>query len=116
MIFDDDEDIVSICQMILERHNWVVSAHTTCCDIIDKVKNEMPDVILMDNWIPSIGGIDATRLLKENTITCAIPVVYFSANNAIEKLAREAGADTYLAKPFDLRTFENLITRYGRSC
>ncbi|MNV83979.1 CAI-1 autoinducer sensor kinase/phosphatase CqsS [compost metagenome] len=63
----------------------------------------------MDNWIPKIGGVEATRLLKNHPLYRNIPVIYLSANTDIETLAQQAGADSYLAKPFDLEDLENRI-------
>jgi two-component system cell cycle response regulator DivK len=70
----------------------------------------MPAVILMDNWIPDEGGIIATQRIKSNEILKDIPVIYFSANSDIESLTRSAGADAYLAKPFDLEDLERVIS------
>jgi len=66
-------------------------------------------VILMDNWIPDEGGIMATQALKTNEALKNIPVIYFSANSDIQLLADHAGAETYLAKPFDLEELERVI-------
>ena len=73
------------------------------------VKEIGPDVILMDNWIPDSGGIVASRTIKSNEELQHIPIVYFSANNDIKALAQEAGADAFLAKPFDLEELEKII-------
>jgi two-component system cell cycle response regulator DivK len=63
----------------------------------------------MDNWIPETGGIVATQTLKKHPEFKSIPVIYFSANNDIQSLAKQAGADTYLEKPFDLTELEEII-------
>jgi two-component system cell cycle response regulator DivK len=63
----------------------------------------------MDNWIPDAGGIIATQTLKKDDQLKNIPVVYFSANSDIQLLADHAGAETYLAKPFDLEELERVI-------
>nr|WP_067053366.1 response regulator [Mucilaginibacter sp. L294] len=109
IIFDDDEDILSICSYILEEQGWEVHTFTDCNDIIEKVAGISPDVILMDNWIPDVGGINATQTLKKNETLKQIPVVYFSANSDIQLLADHAGAESYLAKPFDLEDLERVI-------
>ncbi|MEO6149863.1 MAG: response regulator [Mucilaginibacter sp.] len=109
ILFDDDDDILSICTYILEEQGWAVYTFGNCNDIIEKVGGIMPDVILMDNWIPDAGGIKATQELKANAALKNIPVIYFSANSDIQLLAETAGADTYLAKPFDLEDLENKI-------
>ena len=109
VIFDDDEDILSICSYILEEQGWEVHTFTDCNSIVEKVSGISPDVILMDNWIPDAGGIIATQTLKKDDQLKNIPVVYFSANSDIQLLADHAGAETYLAKPFDLEELERVI-------
>jgi CheY-like chemotaxis protein len=109
IIFDDDEDILSICSYILEEQGWEVHTFTDCNNITEKVAGVLPDVILMDNWIPDAGGIVATQTLKKDEALKHIPVVYFSANSDIQLLADHAGAETYLAKPFDLEELERVI-------
>jgi len=109
VIFDDDEDILSICAYILEEQGWEVFTFTDCNNIVEKVSPIMPTVILMDNWIPDVGGIVATQTLKKDEALKNIPVVYFSANSDIQLLADQAGAETYLAKPFDLEELEKTI-------
>ena len=109
VIFDDDEDILSICSFILEEQGWKVYAFTDCNKIAERVSAILPSVILMDNWIPDDGGIIATQILKKTEKLKNIPVIYFSANSDIELLANHAGAETYLAKPFDLEELERVI-------
>lgn len=55
VIFDDDEDILSVCAYILEEKGWQVYPFTDCNEITEKVSGIQPDVILMDNWIPDDG-------------------------------------------------------------
>lgn len=110
IVFDDDEDILSICNYILEEKGWEVHTFTDCNAITERVSGIMPNVILMDNWIPDAGGIVATQTLKKDEGLKNIPVIYFSANSDIQVLANNAGAETYLAKPFDLDELERVIS------
>ena len=109
IIFDDDEDILSICSYVLEEEGWQVYTFTDCNDITRRVSEIQPQVILMDNWIPDSGGIAATQELKRSPELKDIPVVYFSANSDIHTLAGQAGAEAYLTKPFDLNDLEKTI-------
>lgn len=111
LIFDDDADILSICTYILEEQGWEVHTSQHCNNIDTTVRNIKPSVILMDNWIPDSGGVIATQTLKSQSDLKDIPVIYFSANNDIQTLAKQAGADTYLEKPFDLNELEILINK-----
>ena len=109
LIFDDDTDILELCEIVLEGHGYTVVTSETCENILDQVETVKPDVIFMDNWIPKSGGIIATRLLKSKEAYKKIPVIYFSANNDIKHLAEKAGADAWLAKPFNIKDLEKVI-------
>ena len=109
LVVDDDVNILELCSIILTECGYHVVSSQISHDIIEKVADVKPDAILMDNWIPDIGGIKATQLLKSHPEFKSIPVIYFSANNDIQTLAEKAGADAILAKPFDLDELETLI-------
>ncbi len=109
LVFDDDKTILDIFSVVLEASGYKVAISATSHDIIEKVKKITPDVIIMDNWIPDIGGLEATQLLKSHQEFQHIPVIYCSANNDIETLANLAGAETYLSKPFDLDELEKKV-------
>jgi len=113
MIFDDDKDILFICTFVFEKLGWEVSSSGNCIDIADKVKAADPDVILMDNWIPDKGGIVATQTLKDDEALRHIPVIFFSANQDVELLSQQAGADTFIKKPFDIKDLENIVTKFA---
>jgi DNA-binding NtrC family response regulator len=110
LVFDDDVDILSILTYLLEEKGYEINTRTTCANILEDIEAIKPDIILMDNWIPEAGGKVATKLVKSHAEYRSIPVIYFSANNDVERLAEEAGADTYLAKPFDLDELEELLS------
>lgn len=112
LIFEDDISILEIVTIILEDAGYSVSISQTSHDIIEKVAELRPDLILMDNWIPDIGGRAATQLLKNHPYFQHIPVIYVTANSDIAALAALAGADDFLAKPFDLEDLEMIVAKY----
>jgi two-component system alkaline phosphatase synthesis response regulator PhoP len=65
--------------------------------------------IIMDNRIPGPGGLEATRSLKMDSDTQDIPVIFFSANSNVTQLAKEANADYFLQKPFDISELEGIV-------
>ncbi|MFC7524239.1 PleD family two-component system response regulator [Parapedobacter sp. GCM10030251] len=107
-IFDDDEDILAICDYVLSEDGWEVRTFVECDNVVDTVKAFNPDIIIMDNWIPSVGGIEATQQLKASAFK-RIPVIYFSANRDVKQLAEKAGAETFLAKPFDVEVLKQIV-------
>ena len=111
LVCDDDLDILDILDYALTDSGWEVVKSYTVDNIIDKVTNARPSVIIMDNWIPGVGGIVATQVIKRHPIFSKIPVIYLTANNDIEKLASSAGADLALPKPFDLDVLTRLVEK-----
>lgn len=112
LIFDDDTAILEVITIIFEENGYDVKISETSHDILEKVADYRPDVILMDNWIPKIGGVEATRLLKSTEEFKHIPVIYVTANNDIVALAAEAQADDYVSKPFNLDDLETMVAKY----
>jgi len=111
MIFDDDTDLLEVCSIVLKTKNYVVIGLNKCTDIVHEVKSFSPNVILMDNWIPDVGGVRATQILKNNPELKSIPIIFFSANDRVEDLAMEAGAEFYLQKPFEIEELETTVSK-----
>ncbi|MCB4235660.1 response regulator [Kaistella anthropi] len=95
-IFDDNLEILELCTEILEDLGCQVKTSPTTNNVEQQVLDYMPNLIFMDNWLPDISGIEATRMIKSNENLKNIPILYFSANSNIDALAKEAGADDYL--------------------
>lgn len=114
LIFDDNVELLELCTLILEGLNLEIKTTVTSDNADEQVLSFMPDIILMDNWLPNLSGIEATRMIKSREELKNIPVIYFSANNNVEQLAQKAGADGYLAKPFDITELENLVQKHLR--
>ena len=111
-IFEDNRYLRESLFKLLETSDQFtcVGAFAHCERVIENIEETQPDVILMDNWIPDIGGVKAIRLLKSYPQFSQIPVIFFSANNNVGELAKEAGADYSLQKPFDISELEELVS------
>ena len=109
LIYDDDVEILNVCKAILQSSNYRVETIQTCENIISDILRVKPDIVLMDLWIPSIGGENAVRCMHENPETKNIPVVLFSASDEIEKISERIHADSFLRKPFDIQVFKDTI-------
>ncbi|WP_244214343.1 response regulator [Pedobacter jejuensis] len=109
LIFDDDESIIDIMKLIMGEKGWEVINFSQCRDAVFQIRAYQPKIIMMDNNIPEHGGVFAVKTIKQQIDLRHIPVIYFSAHYDIKALAEEAGADAYLAKPFDLDRLDELI-------
>jgi DNA-binding NtrC family response regulator len=111
LIYDDDVEILSLCKIILERQSYRVETRSYCDDIIDDIDLLNPDIILMDLWIPEIGGENAIYLMKNNKNTKHLPIILFSANAEIEQIYKRTDANAYLKKPFNVADLINTIAK-----
>jgi DNA-binding NtrC family response regulator len=109
LIYDDDIEILKVCKVILELQNYDVKILSSCENIINDIATIRPDIILMDLWIPTIGGENAINMMHNNPLTNHIPVILFSANDEIEKISKRVNADGFLKKPFDILIFRQTI-------
>lgn len=114
LIFDDNEELLELCSIILQDIGCEIKTSQTSDHADQQVMDYMPHVIFMDNWLPNLSGIEATKLIKARPELQHIPVIYFSANNNIEDLATKAGAEDYLAKPFDIADLEAMVIKHAR--
>ena len=101
MIADDDSGIVDAVEMMLEFEGYQVASTSNGSTVLDMDK-EYPDLLLLDIWMAGEDGRDICRELKKRKQTRNIPVIMISASTELEKSAKEAGADDFLEKPFDM--------------
>ncbi len=111
LVYDDDQDLLDLSKIILEQRNYQVETRVYCDDIIDDISLIKPDLILMDLWIPEIGGENAIKLMKNNKVTQHIPVILFSANAGIEDVFKRTNAAGFIKKPFAIPEFLEAIER-----
>ena len=101
MIADDDPGIVDAIEMLLEFEGYQVSSTIDGSTVLD-MKHELPDLLLLDIWMSGEDGRDICKKLKQEDATKDIPVIMISASKDIKESAMAAGADDFLAKPFEM--------------
>jgi CheY-like chemotaxis protein len=116
LVCDDDLTISEVVAIILTDSRLAeVYTLPDCDNIIEKIESLNPSIILMDNKIPSTGGIVATQAIKKHGVHKNIPVIYFTASDDIVSLAEDAGADYMLSKPFTILQLEEVINKAFQS-
>ncbi len=112
LIFDDDQEILFVCKVILEKENYRVVTRSVCDNVINDLATEQPDLIFIDLWIPDTGGENAIYLIKHTEETKHIPVILFSANDEIEEIYERSGAEDYLRKPFGMKEMLSVTKKF----
>ncbi|HMC86354.1 MAG TPA: response regulator [Chitinophagaceae bacterium] len=101
MVADDDPAILDVMRMMLEFEGYEVLT-TLNGGAVLKMETELPDLLLLDIRMSGADGRDICRKLKQSERTSKIPVVLVSAGKDIERSAIEAGANDFIAKPFEM--------------
>jgi len=110
LVVDDEEAILTVVSAILSANGYEVLTNATGLDIALIAKDYAPDVILLDIRLPRKSGIDICREIKA---TADIPVILFSAHSDKEKALKDSGAEAFIQKPFDLKSFVRVIDSYA---
>jgi DNA-binding response OmpR family regulator len=100
-IADDDQGIIDSTTLILEYDGFTVVSSSKG-DLVSTIKKHRPDLVLLDIWLSGMNGGDIAKELKADVATKTIPLIMFSANRDIQKIAEEVQAEGYLVKPFNL--------------
>lgn len=112
LIFDDDEAILDVLQMIFLENGYDVAVSHTSNNVVECTDQFQPDLILMDYLIPEIGGIEAITQLRRDQKLSKIPIILVSASTNIVTVKNRSGANDYLQKPFDLWDLEAVVGKY----
>lgn len=114
LICDDDSSILEVSRIILEQQGYEVSIDDGK-GIQKKINDFLPDLILLDIRLSGLDGRDISQSLKQQQKTKSIPIIVISASFNIEELTRQAQADDFLKKPFDIMELESIVKRYLES-
>jgi two-component system KDP operon response regulator KdpE len=107
LVVDDEERIIRLVRINLEMEGFRVIEARTGLDALDLVREQMPDLVLLDVMMPEIDGFETLRMIREIS---NVPVVMLTVRNSEDDKVRglDLGADDYLTKPFSPR---ELISR-----
>lgn len=102
LVVDDEERMVRFIRLNLEHDGFQVLEANNGTQAINKIRNNLPDLILLDVMMPDIDGFEVLRMIREVSI---VPVIMLTAKGEEEDRVRglEMGADDYITKPFSPR-------------
>ena len=116
---DDDEIILRLMETLLKGRKYRVLTAKTGREALAKVRESMPDLVILDGMLPEVHGFEICRQLKTSERFRHIPVIMVSAVHTGWRFAADVkekyGADDYVEKPFEsadlLRRVETLLNR-----
>ncbi|WPO81388.1 response regulator transcription factor [Chryseobacterium sp. JJR-5R] len=102
IVCDDDQGILDVLQMLLETEGFTVFTEINSTNLIKQIQNNTPDLILLDLWMPLLSGDQVLKMIRNTEEIKDMPVIVLSASVDGSDIAADAGANDFVAKPFDL--------------
>ena len=105
LVAEDEESLVELLTYNLKAEGFRVDSVVDGGDVMMRLDEELPDLLLLDWMLPSLSGIEICRQIRRNSGLRNLPVVMLTARGAEEDKIRglDAGADDYLPKPFSVK-------------
>ena len=114
LLVEDNEDNLVVYRTILDHVGYKVIEARDGEEGVNRAREELPDMVLIDVSIPKMDGWEVTRRLKAGEDTKHIPVVALTAHALEEDRQRavDAGCDGYLAKPVEPRRVVEEVEKF----
>lgn len=103
LVIDDDEAILEALNTVLTEEGYRTEVSTKNGEYVERaLQRELPDLVILDILLSGHDGREICKKLKSDERTKHIPIILISAHIKGESTAIEAGADAFVAKPFDI--------------
>ncbi len=112
LIVDDNEMNRDMLARRLARKGYEIAVTQSARDLLERVKLDATDLVLLDIEMPEVSGLDALKTLREAYSAIELPIIMVTAKNQSEDIVRalDLGANDYLTKPID---FPVALARIG---
>ncbi|HWL52340.1 MAG TPA: response regulator transcription factor [Chthoniobacteraceae bacterium] len=121
VVADDEPDVLSLVGSNLRRAGFEVVEVEDGEAALEKTRQLVPDLLILDLMLPHLSGLDVCRSLKADAATAGIPIIMLTAKaEEIDRVVGlELGADDYVTKPFSPRELvlrvKGMLRRTGRN-
>ncbi len=121
LVVDDDLQLCQLTSDIIDEHGYNAITANTTDEAFKRVYADNPDLIVLDVWLPTIGGLEFCRQIRHDEQLRHIPVLMLTVQDKeMDKvMGLEMGADDYMTKPFSQRELlariKALLRRFDRA-
>ena len=105
LIADDEHKIIMTLEYAFRRAGYEVFIARDGSEVLELLKTEIPDVILLDIMMPNIDGYTTLAEIKKNKNLAGIKVIFLSAKTGEVDIKKgmDLGADDYITKPYSIK-------------
>lgn len=104
LIVEDEADLRELIRYNLEAEGFRVVSAESGDEAVERIRESVPDLILLDWMLPGLSGIELTRRWRSRDETARVPIIMVTARGEEEERVRglATGADDYIVKPFSM--------------
>jgi DNA-binding response OmpR family regulator len=104
-VVEDDQDIADLIRRYLSRAGHDVEVLASGSAALARVREQAPDLLILDLMLPGMSGIDVCRAIREDVAIARLPIIMVTARaqESDRVLGLDSGADDYVTKPFSTR-------------
>ncbi len=111
LVVDDDAGISEMLKTLLEFSGYQVAVTQSAAQTQSQVENDNVDLVVLDMLISGVDGTEVCADLRQNKKTSNVPILMMSAHQEAGEKCLEAGADDFIAKPFEMEDFLLKVNR-----
>ena len=117
LLIEEDPTLLEITAFRLELLGYQVAKVESAEDGLDWLSEQLPDVMIVDQYLPGIDGLELLNRLSNDMRTCEVPIILLSPNADLDDVQKafHAGANDYLVIPFDPVVLEHKVERFVNS-
>jgi DNA-binding response OmpR family regulator len=105
LIADDEQNIVISLEFLMKREGFEVSIAQDGEEAVEKIRAELPDLVLLDVMMPKKSGFEVCQEVKADPALQSVRILMLTAKGRDTEVAKglALGADAYMTKPFSTR-------------
>ena len=114
MVVEDNEKNMKLMRVVLKAKGYNIIEAATGEEALNLLKNQKPDIILMDIQLPGIDGLTLIKQIKASVITKDIPIIAVTAYamKGDEQKILDTGCDAYVSKPINTQELPRIVEKY----
>ena len=114
MVVEDNEKNRKLVRVVLKAKGYNIIEAATGEEALNLLKNQKPDIILMDIQLPGIDGLTLIKQIKASVVTKDIPIIAVTAYamKGDEQKILDTGCDAYVSKPINTQELPLIVEKY----
>ena len=114
MVVEDNEKNRKLMRVVLKAKGYNVIEASTGEEALNLLKNQIPDIILMDIQLPGIDGLTLIKEIKASVVTKDIPIIAVTAYamKGDEQKILDTGCNAYVSKPINTQELPLIVEKY----